>query len=76
MSSGEVIDLALEGFESADVFYGGTGGGWRSGGVEIASWVLTSGWNLAFDVLQGVTPFGVEVGMTECPTLWRRCEMR
>ena len=69
MTSSEVIDLALEGFERPDILDRGIGDGLGSGGVDIACGVLTCGRNLAFDVLQGVTSVGVEIGMTECPTL-------
>ena len=34
VTSGEVIDLTLEGFEGADVFDGGRGEGWRGRGVD------------------------------------------
>jgi hypothetical protein len=69
VTSGKVIDLALEGFEVADIFDGGSGEGWRGRGIDATSRVLASSRNLALDVLQSVTPVGVKVGMTECPTL-------
>jgi len=36
MTSGEVIDLALKGFEGADVFDGGVGDSWGGGGADVA----------------------------------------
>ena len=69
MTSGEVIDLALEGLECANVFDGGTSDDRRCGGVNVARRVLACGRNFALDILQGVTSVGVEIGMTECPTL-------
>jgi len=36
MTSGEVIDLALKGFEGADVFDGGIGDDWRGRGADVA----------------------------------------
>jgi len=69
VTSGEVIDLALEGFECPDILDGGVGDGWGSGGVDVSCRVLTCGWDFALDVLQGVTSVRMEIGMTERPTL-------
>jgi hypothetical protein len=69
VTSGQVIDLSLKGFEGASVFNGWIGSEGWGGGVDIACRILTSGRDFAFDVLQGVSPVGVEIGMTECPTL-------
>ena len=36
MTSGEMIDLALKGFERPDVLHGGIGDGLGGGGVDVA----------------------------------------
>jgi len=69
MTSGEVIDLALEGFEGPDILDGRVDDGRGSGGVDVSCRVLTCGRYFALDVFQGVTSVRVEIGMTECPTL-------